>query len=189
MSKWSLVSTAPICLWRCHYLFGSKTAESDLSLLVRVLNDSEFLWWKTWKQSVNLLYDVLKPPQCNKDVTGECGIKAPPSLLVYDGRVKSEFLNEEFKWQWDFIMKNIKIIGQSLIRSFGSKAECQSGDMWLSPLYVYGDSTITFDTWQRGQIWVSHSGIWMTVSLYEGQHINNRSISYTKFWDCRSVSK
>ena len=54
---------------------------------------------------------------------------ALPSLLTYDGGVRSECAEEGFKWQWVFMMKNIKTIGQSLIRSFGTAAVCQSGHL------------------------------------------------------------
>jgi hypothetical protein len=113
----------------------------------------------------------------------------PPLLLTYDGEVKSECTGKGFEWQWVFMMKNIKIIGQSLIRSFTTAVEGQSGHSWVRPCMSMAALPITFDVWRWGQIWMCGGGIWMTVSFYDEKHKNNRSISYTKFWDCRWGSK
>jgi hypothetical protein len=86
-------------------------------------------------------------------------------------------------------MKNIKINGQSLIRSFETALLGQSGHLWVRPLYVYGGTTITFDVWWQGQIWVYRRGIEMTMTSGDGKHEIKRSISYNKFWDCTTVSK
>ena len=66
------------------------------------------------------------------------GVMSPPSLLWYDGGVKSGCVSEIFGRHCVFIIKNIKINGHSLMLTFTQDSVCHNGHSVTHTVCVYG---------------------------------------------------